>query len=130
MGCVLAMGRVVGLLPRLEEATVTGLQAITLDLWGTILQPRDAEAKIERWLALLLEALAEARCPVDAARCAKRTRPPRPSSKPTSGRNAATLAPWAAGGCSPSGSGCRRRSCRPRASWLPTRTSPWSFCPA
>ncbi|HZS03023.1 MAG TPA: HAD family hydrolase [Chloroflexota bacterium] len=46
---------------------MTGLQAITLDLWGTILQPRDAEAKIERRLALLLEALAEARCPVDAA---------------------------------------------------------------
>lgn len=43
------------------------LRAITLDLWGTIFSPKDAEEKIERRRAMLLEALLEAGCEVDAA---------------------------------------------------------------
>jgi HAD superfamily hydrolase (TIGR01549 family) len=41
------------------------LKAITLDLWGTILHPKDAEGKIERRRAMLLEALAEAGVQID-----------------------------------------------------------------
>ena len=45
---------------------VIGLQAITLDLWGTILYPKDVEEKIERRRAMLLEAMLEAGHAVDA----------------------------------------------------------------
>ena len=41
------------------------LKAITLDLWGTILHPKDAEGKIERRRAMLLEALLEAGVQID-----------------------------------------------------------------
>lgn len=46
---------------------MSALTAITLDLWGTILHPKDAEEKIERRRAMLLEALLEAGCEVDVA---------------------------------------------------------------
>jgi HAD superfamily hydrolase (TIGR01549 family) len=42
------------------------LKAITLDLWGTILYPKDAEEKIGRRRAMLLEALLEAGLAVEA----------------------------------------------------------------
>jgi putative hydrolase of the HAD superfamily len=45
---------------------VAGLQAITLDLWGTILYPKDAEDKIERRRAMILEALLEGGLAIDA----------------------------------------------------------------
>jgi FMN phosphatase YigB (HAD superfamily) len=41
------------------------LKAITLDLWGTILHPKDAEEKIERRRAMVLEALLEAGLEID-----------------------------------------------------------------
>jgi HAD superfamily hydrolase (TIGR01549 family) len=41
------------------------LKAITLDLWGTILYPKDAEEKIERRRAMVLESLLEAGLEID-----------------------------------------------------------------
>lgn len=38
---------------------MAALKAITLDLWGTILYPKDAEQKIERRRVMILEALLE-----------------------------------------------------------------------
>ena len=42
------------------------LKAITLDLWGTIIYPKDGEEKIGRRRAMLLEALLEAGLAVEA----------------------------------------------------------------
>jgi putative hydrolase of the HAD superfamily len=47
---------------------VRELRAITLDLWGTILYPKDSEEKVARRRAMLLEALLEAGAEVDHAR--------------------------------------------------------------
>lgn len=44
---------------------MAGITAITLDLWGTILFPKDAEEKIERRRAMVLDALLEAGLQVD-----------------------------------------------------------------
>jgi len=41
------------------------LKAITLDLWGTILYPKDADEKIERRRAMVLEALLESGLQID-----------------------------------------------------------------
>ena len=43
------------------------LKAITLDLWGTIFSPKDAEEKVERRRVMILEALLEAGREVDVA---------------------------------------------------------------
>ena len=44
------------------------LKTITLDLWGTIFHPRDAEEKVERRRAMILEALLESGLDVDVHR--------------------------------------------------------------
>src|SRR5262249_35642687 len=41
------------------------LKAITFDLWGTIFHPKDAEGKIERRRAMIMEALVEAGLDID-----------------------------------------------------------------
>src|SRR5204862_7004564 len=48
-----------------REASVAALKAVTLDLWGTILYPKDAEEKIERRRAMVLESLLEAGLEID-----------------------------------------------------------------
>src|SRR5437763_3630718 len=53
------------LLARAGRASVAALKAITFDLWGTILYPKDAEEKIERRRAMVLEALLEAKLDID-----------------------------------------------------------------
>ena len=44
------------------------LTAITLDLWGTIFHPKDAEEKVERRRAMILEALLETGHEIDVPR--------------------------------------------------------------
>jgi putative hydrolase of the HAD superfamily len=51
-----------------KEVRVAELKAITLDLWGTIFHPKDAEEKVERRRAMILEALLEAGLEVDVPR--------------------------------------------------------------
>ena len=47
---------------------MAGLKTITLDLWGTIFYPKDAEQKVERRRAMILDALLEAGLEVDVQR--------------------------------------------------------------